>query len=162
MPSDGWVFRVKVVPGESFGHYLGRFRRANVLSHKILAEHLGVREVWVQEWERPSRRRHPTALQLLALSRLMDVEPAHLKRMLPPNCLHLQTRLCPDCYAEVPVHRAKWQRLSVQRCDRHRLPLLSACPVCNTGFRTPALWENEQCEQCGLAFAEMQTVKLPN
>jgi hypothetical protein len=159
---EGWVFRVQAVPGESFGHYLGRFRRANALSHKIVAEHLGVRSVWVEEWERPSRRRNPTDLQLVALGKLMDVDPAQLARMLPPDCLHLQTRLCPTCYAEAPVHQAKWQRSSVSWCDRHRLPLLSACPVCNSGFRLPALWENEQCKQCGLAFAQMHTVELPH
>lgn len=162
MPSEGWVFRVKAVTGESFGHYLGRFRRANALSHKILSEHLGVREVWVVEWERPSRRRNPTVLQLVALGKLMDVAPAHLKRMLPPDRLHLPTRLCLACYAEAPVHQAKWQRSGMRSCDRHRLPLLSACPACSTGFRLPALWENEVCEQCGLAFAQMHKVTSPD
>lgn len=40
MVSEGWVFRVKAYPGESLGHFLGKFRRANDLSHKILADHL--------------------------------------------------------------------------------------------------------------------------
>jgi DNA-binding transcriptional regulator YiaG len=52
---EGWVFRVVAHPEESLGHYLGRFRRANVLSHKALAEHLGIRVEWVQLWEVPSR-----------------------------------------------------------------------------------------------------------
>ena len=69
MESEGWVFRVEVHKGESLGHFLGRFRRLNELTHKVLAEHLGIRLEWVQEWEIPSRRRNPTPLQLIALSK---------------------------------------------------------------------------------------------
>jgi len=36
--SEGWIFRVAPMSGESFGHYLGRFRRANCLSQSGLAE----------------------------------------------------------------------------------------------------------------------------
>jgi hypothetical protein len=43
MESEGWVFRVEVRKGESLGHFLGRFRRLNELTHKALAEHLGIR-----------------------------------------------------------------------------------------------------------------------
>ncbi|MBW4641093.1 MAG: hypothetical protein KME05_23340 [Gloeocapsa sp. UFS-A4-WI-NPMV-4B04] len=39
---------------------MGRFRRANQLSHKAVATHLGVCVAWVQDWEIPSRRRNPT------------------------------------------------------------------------------------------------------
>lgn len=38
MESFGWVFRVKAYSGESLGHFLGRFRRANRLSHKAIAD----------------------------------------------------------------------------------------------------------------------------
>lgn len=75
MQSEGWVFRVKAYNGESLGHFLGRFRRANQLSHKAIADHLGIRVEWVMAWEAPSRRRNPTPLQLIALSKLVDVEP---------------------------------------------------------------------------------------
>jgi transcriptional regulator with XRE-family HTH domain len=161
MQSESWVFRVEVQADESLGHFLGRFRRANHLSHKAIAEHLGVREEWVQDWETPSRRRNPTSLQLIALSKLVEVEPKQLAKMLPPNRLHLQTRLCAACYAEAPVHRAVWQRTGKSVCDRHRLRLLSTCPVCNMGFQTPAYWNSdvmpgECCESCGLAFNQMQ------
>jgi transcriptional regulator with XRE-family HTH domain len=74
MECDSWVFRVKVYDGESLGHFLGRFRRANELSHKAIADHLGVRVEWVKAWESPSLRRNPTNLQLLALSKLVDVD----------------------------------------------------------------------------------------
>lgn len=157
MADERWVFRVVPAPGESLGHFLGRFRRANRLSHRAIADHLGVRVKWVEDWELPSKRRNPTALQLTALSKLVEVEPRHLARMLPPTRLHLQTRLCAACYAETSVHQVVWQRLGKTGCDRHALGLLSVCPVCQHGFRTPALWEDEHCEGCGLAFGQMQS-----
>jgi hypothetical protein len=159
MPSEEssktWVFRVKAYPDESLGHFLGRFRRANALSHRAIADHLGINVTWIRDWEVPSRRRNPTPLQLIALSKLVEVAPEQLARMLPPEPLHLQTRLCPACYAEESIHRTVWQQAGIDQCNRHQAPLLSACPVCNTGFRTPALWDDSHCEQCGLAFEEM-------
>jgi len=148
---------VRADDGESLGHFLGRFRRANALSHKAIAQHLGVRVEWVKAWESPSLRRNPTNLQLLAISKLVDVECEQLTTMLPPD-LHLQTRLCPACYGEVPIHRVSWQQKGVDWCDRHGLRLLSSCPVCQTGFRTPALWEDDQCEKCRLPLSQMQTI----
>lgn len=158
MESEGWVFRVKSYSGESLGHFLGRFRRANQLNHKAIADHLGVRTEWVIAWEAPSRRRNPTPLQLIALSKLVDVEPKQLVKMLPSEPLYLQTRLCAACYIEMPVHRVAWQRAKTNRCDRHRLQLLSACPKCGTGFRAPALWSEDCCECCELPFGEMTTL----
>lgn len=155
MPPESWLFRVVPALDESLGHFLGRFRRANALSHRAIADHLGIRIAWVQDWEIPSRRRNPTDLQRIALSKLVEVEPQQLAKMLPPVRLHLQTRLCAACYAETPVHRAMWQRSGKTACRRHALRLLSACPVCETGFRTPALWDNERCEHCGLLFEQM-------
>jgi hypothetical protein len=155
MESETWVFRVQAYEGESFGHFMGRFRRANDLSHKVLAEHLGIRVQWVQDWDSPSRRRNPTPLQIIALSKLVEVDAEQLTKMLPVEPLHLQTRLCPDCYAEVPVHRSVWQRAKMNCCHRHAMPLLSACSGCGVGFRTPALWESDCCQQCGLAFSQM-------
>lgn len=160
--AEGWVFRVKAEEGESLGHYLGRFRRANNLSHQALAQHLGVRVEWVLAWEAPSRRRNPTELQLIALSFLVEVEPKQLTKMLPPARLHLPTRLCGACYAETPVHRAAWQRVDKRECARHALRLLSACPVCGTGFRIPALWDCDHCESCGLVFSQMQSYQQPS
>jgi transcriptional regulator with XRE-family HTH domain len=157
MASESWVFRVNAHPDESLGHFLGRFRRANVLSHKVVAEHLGIRVDWVRDWETPSRRRNPTPLQLIALSKLTDVDPQQLTQMLPPEPLHLATRLCPACYMEAPVHRSWWQSATTSHCDRHSMPLLSACSGCGTGFRTPALWESDRCQQCGLAFGQMKS-----
>lgn len=156
MDTDSWVFRVKAEAGESLGHYLGRFRRANHLSHRVIAEHLGIGVSWVEDWETPSRRRNPTELQLMAVSKLVEVAPKQLAKMLPPTLLHLQTRLCAACYAETPVHQAVWQRAEKTECDRHGLNLLLACPACETGFHTPALWDDGCCEECGLRFSQMQ------
>ena len=155
MQWETWVFRVEAQSGESLGHFLGRFRRANYLSHKALAEHLGVRVEWVQAWGTPSRRRNPSPLQLVALSKLVEVEVKQLTKMLPPEHLHLQTRLCAACYGEVPIHQVVWQRAERTHCARHGLELLSECPVCGTGFRTPALWSDEHCERCQTAYGEM-------
>lgn len=156
MDPESWVFRVVAYPGESLGHFLGRFRRANGLSPKVLADHLGVRVEWVQAWEIPSRRCNPTPLQQIALSKLVEVSPQQLAQMLPPEPWHLETRLCPACYAEIPVHQTAWQKAGKQKCDRHACKLLSACPVCHTGFRRPAFWEEGCCEYCGLPFNQMQ------
>ncbi len=164
MQFGSWIFRVEPHPEESFGHFMGRFRRANDLSHKAIADQLGIRVEWVQSWDSPSRRRNPTPLQIIALSKLTEVEPEQLTKMLPSEPLHLQTRLCPACYAEVPVHRSTWQRVNMDRCDRHAMQLLSACPECHAGFRTPVLWESDagtalrvRCEGCGLAFTQMRS-----
>ncbi len=157
MEIQPWVFRVQAYPYESFGHFLGRFRRANYLSSKSLAEHLGIRSEWVTAWEVPSVRRNPTRLQMIALSKLVGVDPRQLEEMLPPQQLHLATRLCPACYQEVPVHRKIWQTSGIDVCQIHQLRLLSACPLCGTGFRTPALWDSHRCESCGLPFVEIQS-----
>lgn len=159
MEFESWVFRVEAHSGESLGHFLGRFRRANQLSHKAIADHLGVRVEWVQAWEAPSRRRNLTPLQLIVLGKLVDLKPKQLAKMLPSEPLHLQTRLCAACYIEAPVHRVTWQSAKMNQCDRHQLQLLCACPVCGTGFRTPALWEVEHCECCGLSFSQMATLQ---
>ena len=161
MADESWVFRVVPVPGESLGHFLRQFRRANGLSHKAIADHLGVRVKWVEDWEIASKRRNPTELQRVALSKLVEVDPKQLAKMLPPARLHLQTRLCAACYAETPVHQVVWQRSGKVGCDRHALRLLSVCPVCQHGFRTPILWDDEHCEGCGLGFGQMQSYQEP-
>lgn len=152
---QGWVFQV--VPGtdESLGHYLSRFRQANCLGHKTLAEELQVPTKLVSDWEVPSRRRVPDSAQLERLSQLVGISMEQLRQMFPPQSMHLQTRLCPACYAQEPVHRVTWQQSGVDQCDRHQVLLLSACPMCGTGFRTPALWHNEPCHGCGLPFEQM-------
>ncbi len=156
---QGWV--VQVVPGleESFGHYLGRFRRANCLSHKTLGEALQVPLKLISDWESPSRRRNPDSAQLERLSQLVGLSPEQLAKMFPPAPLHLRTRLCPTCYGEVPIHRVSWQQQGEDWCNRHQRYLLSACPACKTGFRTPALWDDDRCEQCQLPLSQMHMTR---
>ena len=155
--NQGWVLQVVPGPGESLGHYLSRFRRANYLSCKTLGEELEVPTKIFSDWEVPSRRRVPDAAQLERLSQLVGISPDRLRQMFPLAPMHLQTRLCPACYTEAPVHRVSWQQKGVDQCDRHKLVLLSACPTCGTGFRTPALWNNEPCQGCGLPFEQMES-----
>ncbi|MCP6759986.1 MAG: TniQ family protein [Fischerella sp. CENA71] len=153
-----WVFRVEPYDGESFGHYLGRFRRANCLSRHSLAELVGVTGVMIGDWETPSRRRTPTAKQLATLSQLFGITTEQLTQMLPcdPLVLNLRTRLCPACYAQVPIHQKVWQQAGVHVCELHQQPLLTACPACGTDFRLPALWEHGCCEYCWLPFSQMK------
>ena len=56
---QGWMIELVPGAGESFGHYLNRFRRENCLSHRTLGEVLAVPPKVVSEWEVPSRRRIP-------------------------------------------------------------------------------------------------------
>ncbi len=154
---QGWVVQVVPGPDESLGHYLGRFRRANCLSHRTMGAELRVSPQRVSDWERPSRRQLPDPEQLERLSQRVGLSPMQLRQMFPPASMHLQTRLCPDCYAEVPVHRLTWQQQGVEQCNRHNLTLLSVCPACQTGFRTPALWEEGCCERCQLEFRQMRS-----
>lgn len=156
----GWVIQVLPGAGESLGHYLSRFRRENCLSHKTLSEVLVVPTKVLSEWEVPSRRRIPDSAQLERLSQLVGLPCDRLREMFPREPLHLQTRLCPTCYAENPVHQAGWQQQGVEECDRHKIPLLSACSICGIGFRTPSLWREGQCEKCQTVFGEMPPYKL--
>ena len=64
---------------ESFGHFLGRFRRANYLSSEQLSALLGQRSYVVAYWETPSRRRQPTPNELRALSQLTGTKVASTK-----------------------------------------------------------------------------------
>lgn len=153
---QGWVVQVKPGQDESLGHYLGRFRRANCLSQRTMGEELQVPTKTVSDWERPSRRQLPDPEQLARLSQLVGLSPQRLRSTFPPGNLHLQTRLCPTCYKEIGVHRVTWQQKGIDQCDRHNLPLLTACPACQTGFRTPALWSESCCERCRLPFNQMQ------
>lgn len=157
MPTDSWVFRVVPVLAESQGHFLGRFRRANELRHKGNAEQLGVGDEWVRAWESAWLRRNPTDLQQLALCKLVEVKCEQLTTMLPPQELHLQTRLCAACYGEAPVPRVSWQQKGIDWSERHKIRMRSTCPICATGFRTPALWNNEPCQGCGLTFEQMES-----
>lgn len=152
-----WLFHVPTYPGESFGHFLGRFRRANYLSGPQLSALLSVAPHTVTYWEAPSRRRHPTPAHLETLSFMTGVPISHLRQMLLPNAisLHMSTRLCALCYVDAPYHRLSWQDADYSTCDLHQHELLTVCPQCQNVFLLPSCWAIGECEHCRLPFAEM-------
>jgi hypothetical protein len=154
---QGWIFQLPPVPGESLGHYLGRFRRANCLSQSALADLVAINVRLLRGLEMPSLAQSLNTEQLRRLSAFLHLSETQLGEMLPPvrSQLHLTIRLCPKCYADVPVHCRAWQQAGVEQCDCHNAPLLTACPACGTAFRLPALWENGCCSQCWLPFQKM-------
>ena len=157
-----WCFRIELFADESFSHFLGRFRRANALSHRTLAqmlssETLEILPSHIQAWERPSQRLMPGEFQLQRLSELCQVEVSQFQMALSPlnRPLHLPIRLCSHCYRHAPIHRLSWQYADRKDCAEHHCSLLSACPVCQTPFRVPSLWDKGGCERCWLPFAQM-------
>ena len=156
-----WLFQVEPYSEESFGHFLGRFRRANHLSSHHLSTLLDQRPYIVSYWETPSRRRQPDAVTLQRLSQLSGVaEPRlGLMRSPPGTRLHWPTRLCACCYTEAPYHRLSWQVAAQSHCKSHQQRLLVACPRCKSAFRLPSHWQMGECDRCYLPFREMRTVK---
>jgi transcriptional regulator with XRE-family HTH domain len=161
-----WLFQVEPHADESFGHFLGRFRRANGLSSAQLSAMLGQRSYVVSYWESPSRQRRPAPGQLQQLSQMSGVAIARLQGMWSPSDtrLHWPTRLCPDCYAEAPWHRLTWQLNDQPNCEIHQrrrsrpreTSLLSQCPRCHHAFPLPSHWATGQCAHCQLPFAQMR------
>lgn len=153
-----WLFQVEPYPNESFGHFLGRFRRANCLSSAHLAAMLGARSHVVAYWESPSRQRRPDSFQLQKLSQFTGVSTIRLRSMWMSSDvpLHWPTRLCPDCYAEAPWHRLTWQLADQLCCEVHQRSLLSQCPRCHHAFQLPSYWATGQCDRCQLPFAQMR------
>jgi len=161
-PSDGssikpWLFQVKPQPDESFGHFLGRFRRANCLSGAHLSALLGVRSYLVSYWESPSRQRRPSSAHLEQLSQLTGVDILRFQEMWSPSEIRLYwpTRLCPDCYAEAPWHKLTWQLADQSDCEIHQRSLLIQCPRCHHAFQLPSYWATGECKCCRLPFAQM-------
>jgi transcriptional regulator with XRE-family HTH domain len=152
-----WLFQVEPYPDESFGHFLGRFRRANCLSRAHLSAMLGQRSYIVSYWESPSRQRRPGTAHLEQLSRLTGVDIPRFHRMwFPPGIqLHWPTRLCPDCYAEAPWHKLTWQLADRPDCGVHQRSLLAECPCCHHAFQLPSYWATAMCDRCRLPFAHM-------
>lgn len=152
-----WLFQVEPYEGESFSHFLGRFRRPNHLSANGLGQLAGIGAVVVR-WERFHLNPFPTEAELEKLSGVVGVTAERLVQMLPPQGVGMQwspIRLCGACYGETPCHRMEWQFKSVWKCDRHQLKLVSKCPNCGAPFKMPALWEDGACQRCLMTFAEM-------
>jgi transcriptional regulator with XRE-family HTH domain len=153
-----WLLQVESYPNESFGHFLGRFRRANCLSSAHLSAMLGQRSYVVSYWESPSRQRRPSPAQLQQLSQLTGVAISQLQLMWLSSDipLHWPTRFCPDCYAEAPWHKLTWQRADQPHCAIHQRSLLSKCPRCYHAFQLPSYWAIGQCDRCQFPFAQMR------
>jgi hypothetical protein len=152
-----WLFPVEPLEGESFSHFLGRFRRRNHLTPSALGQLAGIGAV-VARWQRFHLNPFPNAKELEGLANVVGVEALRLREMLPPqgvgmNCNTI--RLCGACYAELPCHRMEWQFKSTAGCERHQLRLLSKCPRCGARFKIPALWEDGCCDRCRLTFGGM-------
>jgi hypothetical protein len=158
----GWVFQIAPEPGESFGHYLGRFRRANCLSRSGLAAWMNTDERTVRGWEMPSWGQPLSAVQLATVAGLLGLSVPQLVAMLPAERtkIHVATRLCSACYAATPIHQQDWQRAELLQCVAHEQPFLTACSGCGAVFRVPALWENGCCERCWLPFGAMDHRRL--
>ncbi|MBD2087881.1 TniQ family protein [Coleofasciculus sp. FACHB-542] len=154
-----WLFPVEPLEGESFSHFLGRFRRRNHLTPSALGQLARIGAV-VARWERFHLNPFPSAKELEALAKVVGVKAQRLREMLPPQGVGMKCntiRLCGACYAESPCHRMEWQFKSTPGCETHQLRLVSKCPNCEARFKVPALWENGCCDRCRLPFEGMNT-----
>lgn len=155
-----WLTRVEPYEGESISHFLGRFRRAkgNKFSAPSgLGDVAGLGAV-LARWEKFYFNPFPTHQELEALATVVEVEADRLREMLPPpgvGMKHSPIRLCGGCYAESPCHKIEWQFKVTVGCDRHKLRLLSKCPVCEKPFPIPALWVERHCPRCFTPLEEM-------
>lgn len=163
-PLQPWLFQVEPHPEESFGHFLGRFRRANHLSSSHLSAMLKQRPYAVSYWETPSRRRQPDSSALQHLSQLtgVAVERFNSMRLPPSRKLYWPTRLCADCYAESPYHRLSWQIADHSHCEIHKRQLLEMCPECRKTFQLPSYWQSGECERCYFPFQAMRAAQRPD
>jgi hypothetical protein len=158
-----WLFQIEPYEGESFSHFLGRFRRPNHLTPSGLGQLAGIGAV-VARWERFHLNPPPSAKEFEALAGVVGVSAERLAEMLPPKGIGMQwspIRLCGACYGETPCHRIEWQYKSVWKCDRHQLKLLNKCPSCEASFKTPALWEEGTCHRCRVPFSAMSSYQKP-
>lgn len=146
--------------GESISHYLGRFRRQEVVSissPSSLSQALGLGTV-LPRWEKFRFNPFPSQGELEAVAQLLGISVAKLAQLFPPQGEPIKlepVRLCAACYLEEPYHRIRWQFQSTAGCPKHRLRLLSRCPACEEPFPIPALWVDGKCKRCGMLFKTM-------
>ena len=152
--------------GESISHYLGRFRRHEVVSVSApssLSQAIGLGSA-LTRWEKFRFNPFPKREELETLGKLTGVDTDRLTQMLPPKGERIKLdpiRLCAACYREAPYHRIEWQFQSTAGCDRHRLRLLAKCPGCEEPFLIPALWVMGKCQRCGMPFKTMAKRQKP-
>ena len=146
--------------GESISHYLGRWKRQEVVSLTSIGSlsrqlRLGTA---MSRWENFYLNPFPTLKQLEKLGKVMGIEGERLLLMFPPKGEPINvriSRLCCTCYDEAPYHRMKWQFRSTAACDRHQLRLLYKCPNCEQHLPIPAAWESGRCRKCQMLFRSM-------
>lgn len=98
-----WLFRVQPYADESFSHFLGRFRRANHLSHQTLAELLAELEC-----DSPSERLCDRILPLEArcdslLERLCDFPKERLRQRTLIQAWETPSRRCQPTASQLAV-----------------------------------------------------------
>lgn len=159
MEIEPWWFTVTPYDGESISHFLGRFRRENVLTVSGLGKITGLYGA-IARWEKFRFNPPPSLEQLEKLSAIVQVDMATLQMMCPSAPMKMAPiRLCSACYGEKPYHRMEWQYKEIYKCDRHNLNILSECPNCGARFKFPALWVDGWCHRCFTPFAEMNQQK---
>jgi len=152
--------------GESISHYLGRFRRQEIISVSApgsLGKAAGIGTA-LSRWEKFRFNPRPTWKELEAMSKLIGVEVSKLEALCPPRgvtMVHRSTRLCGACYREAPYHRLEWQFTITEGCDKHRLRLLSRCPACDEKIPLPFEWQEGNCKRCGMKFSSMAKRQKP-
>ena len=145
---------------ESISHYLGRWRRQEVVSLSSpgsLSRQLKLGTA-MSRWEKFYLNPFPTLKQLERLGKVMGIEGERLLRMFPPKGEPINVRiirLCCACYDEAPHHRIKWQFQSTAACEKHQLRLLYKCPNCEVHLPIPAEWESGRCRKCQMLFRSM-------
>ena len=87
-----WLFPVEPYEGESFSHFLGRFRRRNHLSPGALGDLAGVGGV-VARWERFHLNPFPSDQEFQALAEVVGVNSLQLRAMLPPTFRRLLNKV---------------------------------------------------------------------
>jgi hypothetical protein len=144
-----WLFPVEPLEGESFSHFLGRFRRRNHLTPSALGQLAGIGAV-VARWERFHLNPFPSDKELEGLAKVVGVEHRGCGKCCQPQGVGMKCdpiRLCGACYAESPCHRMEWQFKSTAGCETHQLRLLSKCPGVGRGLRF------RRCGRMGVAIA---------
>jgi hypothetical protein len=132
-----------------------------------LSQHFGSFISWITltaRWEKFRFYHFPTAEELEAVSKVMEMDAEELVRTLPTKDQPMKLepiRLCAACYKEQPYHRLEWQFQSTKGCDRHKLRLLSQCPSCGERFPPPAEWVEGKCNKCGMKFSSMAKKQKP-
>ncbi|NJL22427.1 MAG: hypothetical protein HC895_19035 [Leptolyngbyaceae cyanobacterium SM1_3_5] len=153
--------------GESISHYLGRWFRQDVVQADSFSVggRLRLGKILLR-WEKFYFNPPPSSTEIAKLAKLIDLETEQLMQMFPPEGESIDPhpiRLCAACYGEAPYHRMQWQWQSIDRCDRHRLILLTKCPghKCAAPFPIPSEWPTGKCQKCGMSYRKMVKYQKP-